>query len=218
MKCLLVDDHALFRDGLKLLVGMEFPDIEMLQAGTLSDALQLLSRHPQISLVLLDLKLPDASDLLALNAVRKHHDGVTCVVLSADENPSTVIAAIDAGAAGFIPKTTQARGMLHALRTVLAGGVYLPANVASQSLEKSPNSGSGLREPDLGLSSRQMEVLRMLVEGKSNKQISNSLMLSESTVKTHIEAIYRRLDVKSRTQAVVSAARLGLMMPVRDST
>ncbi len=217
MKCLLIDDHALFRDGVQLLVSLEFPDIHMLQAGTLDEAMQILAVTPLVDLVLLDLTLPDAKGLHALNAMRKLYEDVTCVVLSADESPATALSAIDMGASGFIPKTAESSDMLHAIRTVLAGGVYLPSNLTIQPANRSSEATGISQGLAWGLSSRQMEVLRMLIEGKSNKQISTLLDLSESTVKTHIEAVFRRLDVKSRTQAVVVAARLGLLLPVRNT-
>ncbi|MBX3637527.1 MAG: response regulator transcription factor [Rubrivivax sp.] len=207
MKLLLVDDHALFRDGLALLVGLEFPALELLQAGSLAQAQELLARHPDTRLVLLDLGLPDAAGLAALSLLRQVSDLAPCVILSAEESPAVVLAALDAGAAGFIPKTTQSDTMLAALRTILAGGVYLPPCVTGELRPPAPGG-----EAVTGLSERQMDVLRLLLEGKSNKHIGRELGLSESTVKTHLSAIFRRLDVNSRTQAVVAASRLGLRL------
>jgi len=207
MKLLIVDDHTLFRDGLALLMGLEFPQVELLQAGSLAQAQETLARHPDTRLVLLDLGLPDASGLDGLARLRSASDEVPCVVLSAEESPTVVLAALDAGAAGFIPKTTQSDTMLAALRTILAGGVYLPPCVTGEAVVPAL-----VREPLAGLSDRQMDVLRLLVEGKSNKLICRDLGLSESTVKTHLSAIFRRLGVSSRTQAVVTASRLGLRL------
>lgn len=207
MKLLIVDDHALFRDGLALLVGLEFPALELLQAGSLAQAQALLADHPDVRLVLLDLGLPDAAGLGALTLLHQLSDQAPCVVLSAEESPAVVMAALDAGAAGFIPKTTQSDTMLAALRTILAGGVYLPPCVTGQARPPAPGG-----EATTGLSDRQMDVLRLLLEGKSNKHIGRELGLSESTVKTHLSAIFRRLNVSSRTQAVVAASQLGLRL------
>ena len=204
MKTLLIDDHPLFREGLALLMSSAFPHLECLQAGSLVQAMAMLEADPAIRLVLLDLGLPDSTGLQSLRRLRSGAPQATVVVLSADETPETVLAAIDEGAAGFIPKTSRPGAMRSALETVMAGGVYLPPGVL------------GLRPPapasddTLGLSPRQFDVLRLLIEGKPNKLICRELELSESTVKTHLAAIFRKLSVTSRTQAVVAAARLGL--------
>lgn len=211
MKLLIVDDHALFRDGVGLLVRLDFPQVQLLHAGSLAEALEALERHPDTRLVLLDLALPDASGLDGLARLRAAAEEIPCVVLSAEESPMVVLAALDAGAAGFIPKTTRSETMLPALRTLLAGGVYLPPCVTAGAPQ-----ADAARAPSLGLSDRQMEVLRLLVKGKSNKHICRDLSLSESTVKTHLAAIFRRLEVNSRTQAVVAAARMGLRLQLAE--
>ena len=128
-------------------------------------------------------------------------------MLSADDSPDTVLAAIDAGAAGFIPKTARSGVMQQALRTVLAGGVYLPPAVLL-----APRAQTAEADTLTGLTPRQTDVLRLLIEGKPNKLICRELALSESTVKTHLASIFRRLGASSRTQAVVAAARLGLQL------
>jgi len=203
MKTLLVDDHALFREGMALMIALRFPQLELLEAGTMDEAMHQLDIHPDTQLLLLDLALPDSVDTLGLCRLRAQAPQLTVVVVSADESAETVLAAIEAGAAGFIPKTARGDVMQEALRVVLDGGVYLP-----QSLVSAPP------EPDtMGLTPRQLDVLRLLVEGHSNKLICRRLALSESTVKTHLETIFRKLDVKSRTQAVVAVAGLGLRLP-----
>lgn len=211
MKLLLVDDHALFRDGLALLIDQAgLPAQHLLHAGDLAEARARLAEHPDIRLVLLDLALPDSDGLDTLRRLREPGGAPACLVVSAQDDARTVLAAIDAGAAGFIPKTTQSELMLHALRTVLAGGVYLPTSVSARPAERAAATVDAAEQ--LGLSPRQVDVLRLLIEGHANKQIARALALSESTVKTHLEAIFKRLDVNSRTQAVVSAARLGLRL------
>jgi DNA-binding NarL/FixJ family response regulator len=206
MKALLVDDHILFREGLALLMSNAFPELDCQQAGSISQALQVLGGDPEIRLVLLDLGLPDSAGVTSLRRLREGAPHTTVVVMSADETPETVLAAIDEGAAGFIPKTSRLGAMRGALETVLAGGVYLPPVMLGQRPETPPAVTS------LGLSPRQLDVLRLLIDGKSNKLICRELELSESTVKTHLAAIFRKLEVSSRTQAVVAAARLGLRL------
>lgn len=204
MNALLIDDHALFRDALSLLIEQHFPEFRHRHAGTMREALDVLARHPDITLALLDLGLPDSDGLASLERIREAAPHVTVVVLSGDDRRETVLAAIDAGAAGFIPKSARGSALAQALRVVLEGGVHVP-----------PAALDAVRPATaqpLDLSPRQVEVLRLLIEGKSNKLICRELELSESTVKTHLGAIFRRLDVNSRTQAVLAAARLGLRL------
>lgn len=207
MKALLIDDHALLRDALCLLIGHQLPTLTLLQAGTLAEAIAVLEAHPDVAVALLDLGLPDSDGLDSLIRLRKAAPLTTVIVLSADPCSETIIAAIDAGAAGFVPKTAQGSTLLDALREVLNGGIYVPNNALDARLD-APATAS-LED----LSPRQIEVLRLLIEGKSNKLISRELSLSESTVKTHLLAVFRRLGVNSRTQAVLAAARLGLRLP-----
>ena len=213
-KALLVDDHAFLRDALALVMAQEFPFLQLLQAGTLAEARSVLREHADVGLVLLDLSLPDGHGLDVLPLLRAT-TGATLVVMSADDSSATILAAIQAGASGYIPKTLESARMLDALRVVMSGGVYLPPKLLEGSADRLPGkaAATGGRVPgDLGLSPRQGEVLRMLIEGKPNKLISRELEMSESTVKTHLAAIFRKLEATSRTQAVVAAARLGLRL------
>lgn len=216
MKLLLVDDHALLREGLALLMASEFEGLQVLQAGTVAEAHAAVLAEPDVRLVLLDLGLPDGNGIDALPLLREAAPAAVLVALSADEKRETVLAAIAAGAAGYIPKTSQSGVMLQALRVVLSGGVYLPAAVLEQRASERRDAAAGdsvqRSTDDLGLSPRQVDVLKLLVEGKSNKLIARDLAMSESTVKTHLEALFRRLGANSRTQAVVAAARLGLRL------
>jgi DNA-binding NarL/FixJ family response regulator len=189
-----------------MVMTQEFPFLDLLQAGNLAEARAVLDAHADVDLVLLDLTLPDGHGLEAVPQLRERTQA-TLVVISADDSHDTVLAAIQAGAAGYIPKTSASSAMLEALRVVMAGGVYLPRALLDAAPAPAVPDG-----PDLGLSPRQGDVLRMLIEGKSNKLISRELAISESTVKTHLAAIFRRLDASTRTQAVVAAARLGLRL------
>lgn len=207
---LLVDDHALFRDGVSLLVEQRFPELQLTSAGDIAGALAALRDDPDCRLVLLDLGLPDSSGMAGLQRLREAAPAVAIVVLSADDRPETVLDAIDRGAAGFISKSADSAAFSNALRAVLDGRVHLPPQALRQASAVGPRCPAA--EEDLGLSPRQFEVLRLLIEGRSNKLIMRELSLSESTVKTHLQAIFRRLQVSSRTQAVVAAARLGLRL------
>lgn len=229
MKLLLIDDHPLFRDGLSLLIQhrldlAEHGGAEVLEAGSLREAWAALLQHPDVGLVLLDLGLADRQGLGTLTEWRDLAPNLPVVVLSADDRPGTILAAIDQGASGFIPKTVEASVMQEALHRVLSGGVYLPPlpSDAVATTEPPAQDDDGLRDevvgPDatLGLSGRQLDVLRLLVEGKPNKEICRVLSLSESTVKTHLSAIFRKLKVSSRTQAVVAVARAGVTLARAD--
>ena len=205
MKALLIDDHALFRDALSLLIEHRLPDLALVHAGSMKEAMAALEAHPDAALALLDLGLPDSDGMAGLAGLRQAAPLLPVVVLSADQRRETILACIDAGAAGFIPKTAQGSVLLEALRQVMYGGVY----VAPEAFDDRPAAAAD-EPPDL--SPRQLDVLRLLIEGKSNKLIGRELALSESTVKTHLAAIFRRLEVGSRTQAVLAAARLGLRL------
>lgn len=215
MKVLLIDDHALFRDALSLLITQRLPSLTLLQAGSMAEALQVLQAQPDTPLALLDLGLPDSQGLDSLTRLHEAAPLVTVVVLSADERRETIIAAIEAGAAGFIPKTAQRSVLDEALRVVLDGGVYVPRQALATPGAPGAHTATAPGAA-LDLSPRQLDVLRLLIEGKSNKLICRELDLSESTVKTHLGAIFRRLDVNSRTQAVLAAARLGLRLAPRS--
>jgi DNA-binding NarL/FixJ family response regulator len=206
MKILLVDDHALFRAGVALLLGHEFAQWQVLQVGSLNDAIDSLTREPDIALVLLDLRLPDSEGLAGLVRLRLHAPRPRYVVVSGSDGEKAVLEAIENGAAGFIPKTSSAGAMLAALRTVVHGGVALPSPMCAAG----PVAALVTPPEPLGLSARQGDVLRLLIEGKSNKGICSDLGIAESTVKTHLVTIFRKLDVTSRTQAVAASARLGM--------
>lgn len=218
MKALLVDDHALFRSGLMMLLSMRFPEVVMREADGLTAALAYLEAEPDIELVLLDLGLRDSEGLPTLRQLRAVSDERTLVVLSASDDADIMIAALNEGAAGFIPKTTRSGAIEEALRVVLGGGIYLPPAVYSAvaPLPAAVQSGED-RSAEvidrLGLSPRQVDVLRLLTAGQSNKVICRELDLAESTIKTHLLGLFRKLGVNSRTEAVVAAARLGLRFP-----
>ena len=206
LKLLLVDDHALLREALALLLAHTWPGVQVLQAGSLAQACALVDDHADLRLVLLDLGLPDAQGLQSLQALHARAPWARHVVLSAQDQPALVLQAIEAGAVGYIPKTADLPQMRGALQHVMDGGISLPPGVQMPGLaaDVSPQ----------GLTPRQREVLCLLIDGHPNKTICRQLGLSPSTVKTHLEAIFRQLGVRSRTQAVLVASRLGLRLPL----
>ena len=212
MRALLIDDHALFCEALGLLFDARFPQFELLQAHDLASGLRVLEAHVDIRLILVDLNLPDSSGVASLPRLRESAPHARLVVLSGDARPQTIEQAMSLGASGFVPKTARTDVLTQALQITLEGGVYMaqrPPDAQAAELAADPSSDP-LDLLDRPLSARQWQVLQQLIEGKSNKLICRELGLSESTVKSHLDAIFRRLKVNNRTQAVTVAARLGL--------
>ena len=196
MKILLVDDHALFREGLKCLLPGLDAGLELDEAGTCAEALERAATH-SYDLVLFDLKMPGLNGLDALTALRDAVPAVPVVVLSGEDDPRTIRAAIERGAMGFIPKSSTPELLIQALRLVLANGVYLPPTALHD--ETMP-----------GITPRQREVLHRVIQGKTNKVIARELGISDGTVKEHLKAVLRSLGAHTRTEAVYVAAKLGL--------
>lgn len=219
MKILIADDHELFRDGLRLVLSELGPDLQVIEASSYDQTLEIANREDGLDLVLLDLVMPGMPWNEGLGAVKRRLPKVPVVILSASEERRLVLEAVRLGAAGFIPKTTSSKVMLSALRLVMSGGVYLPPALIDES---SVVGGRGdAPHSDLSLEStpltpRQREVLALLGQGKSNKEIARILNLSEGTVKLHVTAILKALNVSNRTGAVVAASRLGLTSLNRD--
>jgi DNA-binding NarL/FixJ family response regulator len=225
MKILLVDDHQLFREGVALLLQRLSSDLDLLQAGSCEDALALCEAHGDTDLILLDLNLAGMGGMDGLAKMRERYPGIPVVMVSSSDGSLTVRKAIDAGAMGFIPKSSSSEIMLNALRLVLAKGIYLPSSVllsesapaSLKSRSMSPastawRSGTAPITPlDLGLTPRQSEVLYLVLQGKPIKLICRELNLGEATVKGQVSGVLRALNVTTRTQAIVAAHRLGLV-------
>lgn len=205
MKILVVDDHPLILQALEQWLPRQEPALGVLRAVNREQTLTVLARHPDCALVLLDLALPGARGLDLLVELRHDHPQLPVVVLSATHDRATVGAALAAGARGYVSKTASPEALLDAVRTVLSGGRDVTADVA-RAAARVP----GIPADTLGLTQRQAEVLQLLVQGKPNKLICRDLRLSEGTVKVHVSAILRALNVHSRSQAIVELARRGV--------
>lgn len=221
MRLVVVDDHALIREGVAGLLRRAWGDAQLVLAASCEQALEAAAEGEEPDLVLLDLQLPGLSGLEALRAWRTRHAAVPVVVLSADRSPATVRAALAAGAAGFVPKSTSNEVLVAAVRLVLDGGRYLPPEVLDSGPAARtvlpPAAAEGTQQAraptlaaELGLSPRQFDVLRCIARGASNKVICRELGLAERTVKAHLSAVFRALNVTSRTQAAIVASRLNL--------
>ena len=206
MKILVVDDHPLIVEALVQLLPQLAPDVDVRAARDPTEAMEVLDNEPDVALVLLDLALPGARGLDFLGDLKLDYPGVPIVILSATHDPATIMAALGAGAHGFIPKNADAEMLLDAVRCVLDGGVYR----TPESLPMPEGDGVHLAPDALGLTARQTDVLKLLVQGKPNKLICRDLTLSEGTVKVHVSAILKALRVHSRTEAIAVLARRGI--------
>lgn len=203
MRILVVDDHPLFRSGIAGVIAELAAAVETTEASSCEKALGLLAAGREFALILLDLNLPGMDGMTGLARLRDAAPATPVVVLSATEDSRKIKQAIAAGAKGYVPKSAGRDILLNALRLVLSGGVYLPINIM-----ESPAPAATAAEQ---LTPRQREVLQWLVRGKSNKEIADLLGMAENTVRVHVAAIFRYLDVKNRTQAGYAATRRGLL-------
>lgn len=213
-KILLVDDHVMVREGMRMLLDQRGLDAELIEASTLGEALAALAAQPDTAWVILDLGLPDARGVVALAELRQKHPTVPVVVVSASEERALVLECINQGAMGFIGKSATGAALMDALRLVFAGGIHLPASLLGQpsrapaAPEDAVLAAKQRELARIGLTPRQIEVLDLMVQGLSNKVIADRLGLSEATIKSHVAATLRALNVKNRTQAVFVLARL----------
>jgi DNA-binding NarL/FixJ family response regulator len=215
MKILVIDDHVLIRQAMQGVLKKLRRDAVVLDAPNCEQAMQIIADHPDISLILLDLTLPDRDGFSVLADLRERLPAVSIVVLSAVQDPANVMKALDLGARGFIPKAAQADVILNALRLVISGSTYVPPEILargelSRAAQRQLASDRAQPSPaDIGLTDRQLEVLALMMQGKNNKTICRTLGLAEPTVKNHVTAILKALQVTSRTEAVIAANNLG---------
>jgi DNA-binding NarL/FixJ family response regulator len=203
-RVIIVDDHPLFRAALKQALSGAFKGIKLDEAGTLDQVTQRLDRDSDVDLVLLDLKMPGVQGLSGLMFLRAQYPAVSIAVVSASDEPHVIRRALDLGASGFIPKSLAVDAMRRAVAAILQGGIWAPEGLATAA----DGEGDALAQRIATLTPQQMRVLMMLKEGLLNKQIAFQLSVSEATVKAHVSAILQKLDVGSRTQAVIAASRI----------
>ena len=217
MKILLIDDHPLFREGVALLLKPLVEGLETWEAGSCEEGFALLGQRGNADLVLIDLNLPGLSGLDGLKHLRQEHPAVPVVVMSSADDKDTVMAVLDAGAMGFIPKHVAPEEFKQALLLVVSGGIYVPPmRMGKAEMPATPASPAAVElaaapPPPLerlGLTPRQQEVLQGLLQGKPNKLIAAELSISGDTVKDHVAAIFRALGVNSRTQAVLAVGQM----------
>jgi DNA-binding NarL/FixJ family response regulator len=215
MKILVIDDHVLIRQAMQGVLKKITRNPLVLEATNSAQAMQIVDGNPDLDLILLDLTLPDRDGFALLAELRERLPHAAIVVLSGVQEPDFVLKALDLGALGYIPKTAQSDVILNALRLVLGGGIYVPPEILAR--DAPPLSTSQIVRPrvvdslpaKMGLTERQLEVLALMMEGKSNKTICRMLNLAEPTVKNHVTAILKAFKVSNRTEAVIVASKLG---------
>jgi DNA-binding NarL/FixJ family response regulator len=219
VKILVVDDHPLILEALHHVLRQLDGEVEVYDARTAEDGRHLVADHPDAGLLLLDLTLPGADGFSLLEELRAEHPAMPVVVISASDRREDILRAIDLGAMGYIPKSSSNQVTLQALRLVLSGGVYLPPialsardDPADAPPPAAEDAAAHTTARELGLTARQAQVLALILQGKPNKVICRELGLAEGTVKIHVAAILRALNVSTRTQAVIEASRLGLQL------
>lgn len=205
MRVLIADDHALFRDALGKLVEELDASAGVVQVSSYSQALKILKNEPPFDMIIFDLEMQDLlSWEKGIDELKKAANGAKLVVVSAIENPRNIRSVLERGVNGYISKRSESKILLNALKLILEGGTYIPPvlllqnNVAEKSSVKN-------------LTNRQSQVLGLVAQGMSNKQIAYEMGVSEATVKLHINALLRSVGANNRTQAVITAQKMGII-------
>ena len=198
----IADDHPIMRAALRTALQALGRATRFVEASDVPSTLALVVERPDIDQLLMDLNMPGARGLDAVRAVRERAPLVPLAVVSAEQQPGTAAALLALGVAGFIPKSDPSDVIVGAVRLVLAGGVYVPPHLLRD--QRAGPSSPGIPP---GLTARQFDVLRLLAQGKPNKLIARELGVTEGTVKVHLLAVFRTLDVRNRTSAVLAAQR-----------
>lgn len=199
---LIADDHPLFRSALRqALINCSDAQVALTEAGSIAELQACLDQRSDWDLVLLDLNMPGAYGFSGLVLLRGQYPQIPVVVISAHEEPPMIQRARDFGASGFIPKSSSLEGIQEAVRNVLEGGVSWPD--ASESADLMSEQEKNISDQLASLTPQQFRVLTMVCDGLLNKQIAYDLSVSEATVKAHVTAIFRKLGVRTRTQAAL---------------
>jgi DNA-binding NarL/FixJ family response regulator len=205
IRLLLVDDHAVVRQGLRMFLSLD-PDFEIVGEATDGNAALKLARELQPDVVLMDLLMPGMDGIEATGILRREMPDIEVIALTSVLEDSSVVGAIRAGAIGYLLKDTEANELIRSIKAAAEGQVQLSPQAAARLMRevRAPESPEALTE-------RETEVLRLLAQGRSNKEIARELSIGEKTVKTHVSSILGKLNVSSRTQAALYAVRIGLV-------
>jgi len=212
MKILVVDDHALVRRGMTYVVKEGFPDATVLEAESSAAALEILHGEDGFDLMLVDVRMPDLDGLELLRAVKAEWPDVPVIMLSTYENAPYVKRALSDGAAGYLLKDATPEDLSQAINVAMSGSgnVLSPRVIQNLFDEDAGNAGANGRRNEFSLTQRENDILELLSEGRSNREIAGALFLSEKTVKAHLAAIFRKLGVTNRTQAAMMAVQMGV--------
>lgn len=205
---LIADDHPLFREALRGLIAKHYPDCVIFEAATADSLFNLVDAHPEADLLLLDLNMPGAEGYNSLVHLRAQHPDLPIAVISAHEDPALMRRAIDHGAMGYIPKSVDSETLCTAINVILMGDIWLPPKAQSAPAVSSKEIAAARLISQL--TPQQFRVLQKVSSGQLNKQIAHDLGVSETTIKTHMTAILKKLGVSNRTQAVLLAYELDL--------
>lgn len=205
-RIILVDDHPLFRNALRVALQSVFPVHTIEEAGSFDELVECLGQNSEADLLLLDLMLPDSGGFTGLHYVRSQYPTIPVIVVSAITDEGTINHCVDFGASGYIPKSASIEETRQAIRTVMAGGLSIPTGLLPG--EEPDPSVESLVKRLKTLTPQQVRVLIMVAKGLLNKQIAHNLDVSEATVKAHVSAILQKLGVGSRTQAVIAVSRI----------
>ncbi len=201
MEILIIDDHPIIHEVLGAIARNAFPDANVRFAVDLAEAYALARNAQQIDVVLLDLGLPNCTGIEALSRFRTIYPNLPVLVVSAFDDQETVLKAMRAGAAGYVPKTAKPQAIAGALRLVAAGQIYVPP----VAIGRLPDAHAPVGKHRL--TARQQDVMRLVLKGLPNKEIARELDISLNTVKQHLQSVYTHFGVSSRAQAVLAAAR-----------
>lgn len=206
-KIIIADDHPLFRTAMQQAVKQLVPEVVIAQAENLPQLQNVVEEHKDADLVLLDLQMPGAHGFSGLVFLRSHYPDIPVIVVSACEDPAIMCQAIDHEASGYIAKSSSLEEISQAINLVLEGDVYLPEE-ARRFSHQPDTKAMDLANRIASLTPQQFRVLSMMTEGMLNKQIAYDLEVSEATIKAHVTAIFRKLGVRTRTQAVIAVQSL----------
>lgn len=208
VRFLIVDDHPLFREALQLAIQSAYPEAEIVEASSIAAAQQTLASEQPFDLLLLDLTMPGTRGFDGLIELRAARPKQPILVVSALDDPRIVHEAMTCGAAGYISKSVRKRDLAEAIQDVMAGLVVLPKGYVPPAADRAPSREADLAARVASLTRQQLRVLQMVRQGMLNKQIAHELSVGETTIKAHVSEIMRKLNVVSRTQAVIEVARL----------
>ncbi|MEH6712925.1 MAG: response regulator transcription factor [Paraglaciecola polaris] len=208
-KFLIADDHPLFREALVGALSPLFEEIEILQSDSLDSTLTTLQENPDIDLILLDLHMPGCENFYGLIRVTQDYPQIPVAVVSASDSIEVVSYVMSFGAKGFVPKSTPTLLIADALRAIMNGETWLTDELRVQIAEIDGDE-INLAQKIAELTPKQFQVLKLIHDGLLNKQIAHELNVTEATVKAHISAVFRKLDVNTRTQAVLLLKKLSL--------